>query len=135
VGSGTSANGREAFRWTPSAGMVPLGDLPGGEFASYPNGVSFDGAIVVGWGNSEMGQEAFIWDAENGMRPLKRVLLELGISEVANWTLTTTYTSGDGSVMVGGGTNPNGDPEAWIAFLGAPPGHGGDAASEPAITP
>ena len=30
VGYSTSANGREAFRWTEAEGMVGLGDLPGG---------------------------------------------------------------------------------------------------------
>ena len=32
VGSGTSANGYEAFRWTQATGMVGLGDLSGGGF-------------------------------------------------------------------------------------------------------
>ena len=32
VGTSNSANGPEAFRWTPETGIVGLGDIPGGEF-------------------------------------------------------------------------------------------------------
>ena len=31
VGRGSSVNGTEGFRWTPSSGITGLGDLPGGK--------------------------------------------------------------------------------------------------------
>ena len=34
------ASGLEGFRWTSGGGMVGLGDLPGGGFNSFANGVS-----------------------------------------------------------------------------------------------
>jgi uncharacterized membrane protein len=38
----------EAVTWTGSGGAVGLGELPGGSFQSFANGVSGDGSIVVG---------------------------------------------------------------------------------------
>jgi probable HAF family extracellular repeat protein len=40
VGYGNSDSGFQAFRWTEDAGMVGLGDLPGGPFGSTALGVS-----------------------------------------------------------------------------------------------
>ncbi len=48
VGTGASAFGTEAFRWTADDGMVGLGDLPGGGFFSAASGMSADGSTVVG---------------------------------------------------------------------------------------
>ena len=44
-----------------AAGMVGLGDLPGGDFSSIAQDVSDDGSVVVGIGNSASGEEAFRW--------------------------------------------------------------------------
>ncbi len=122
VGIGTSAasaadGGREAFRWT-SAGMVGLGDLPGGTFRSLANAASADGSVVVGYGTSATTQEAFIWTAANGMRNLRDVLVGLGLN-LTGWTLlSATAITPDGRVIVGGGTNPSGQTEAFLAVLG-----------------
>jgi probable HAF family extracellular repeat protein len=120
VGRGNSASGPEAFRWTQAGGMVGLGDLPGGTFFSEAEGVSGDGAVIVGRGTSAVGTEAFIWDAVNGMRNLRDELINdfsLG-AELAGWTLTHALgVSADGLKLVGFGTNPSGDTEAWIADL------------------
>ena len=55
----------EAFRWTAAAGMVGLGDLPGGDFYSDALDVSADGSTVVGvsisTGDSFTGLQAFRW--------------------------------------------------------------------------
>ncbi|MCA2550875.1 MAG: PEP-CTERM sorting domain-containing protein, partial [Microcystis sp. M53BS1] len=61
VGSGNSANGLEAFRWTQAGGIVGLGDLPGGTFQGSALGVSGDGSVVVGYSYSANGLEAFRW--------------------------------------------------------------------------
>ncbi len=120
---------REAFRWTAETGMIGLGDLPGDFVHSAAVAVSADGSIVVGIGCTEMfdmgcdGPEAFIWDELNGLRNLRDVLVdELGL-DLTGWTLTSvTDMTPDGRTIVGTGTNPNGDPEAWIAILGEPAG-------------
>jgi uncharacterized membrane protein len=98
--------------------MEGLGDLSGGTFHSIAFDVSADGAIVVGFGNTAQGSEAFIWDATNGMRNLKSVLVAAGRQEVERWRLTeATGISADGRIIVGNGTNPNGQTEGWIAEL------------------
>jgi len=51
----------------PSASFQGLGDLPGGSFFSRANGVSADGAAIVGRGWSSTGFEAFLWTEAGGM--------------------------------------------------------------------
>ena len=61
----------EAFKWTPSGGMIGLGDLGGG--ASQANSVSSTGASIVGWSwNNSQTQtsEAFLWTESAGMTGL-----------------------------------------------------------------
>ncbi len=127
VGRSESALGLEAFRWTltdPATGagtMSNLGDLSGGTFGSNAMDVSAEGSVVVGWGTSGIGQEAFIWDAVNGMRNLQDVLVnDFGI-DMTDWTLTAAMAvSDDGLTIVGYGTNPLGNQEAWIATIPEP---------------
>lgn len=118
VGESTSSQGVEAMRWSSSTGMQGLGDLPGGEFQSMAFDVSANGQTVVGFGTTERGAEAFVWTAKDGMRRVLDVLLEQGGSEAQGWLLTeATSISANGHVVVGNGTNPNGQTEGWIAYL------------------
>ncbi len=129
VGQGNSDAGAEAFRWTESAGMVGLGDLPDGDFISTAFADSADGSMVVGQGRSALGNEAFLWDATHGMRSLRDVLVNdfgLGAS-LTGWTLLSANDiSDDGQFIVGTGTNPSGDAEAWLARLDPAPMLPGD---------
>ncbi len=119
VGYGTSASGfEEAFRWTTGSGMVGLGDLAGGAFVSDAHGVSADGSLIVGRGNSESGFEASIWDANNGMRSVEDILSPSVGAALNGWTLTNAKgISADGRTIVGDGTNPAGNSEAWLAYM------------------
>ena len=121
VGSGTSASGVEAFRWTSEGGMVALGDLPGGSFRSCAMGVSADGSVVIGMSESALGSEASIWDSVNGMRSIQDVLVnDLGL-DLTGWTLREAQAiSEDGLTVVGWGYNPSGNTEAWIATIPEP---------------
>jgi probable HAF family extracellular repeat protein len=119
---GTSGNafGIEAFRWTQATGMVGLGDLPGGSFFSIATGVSGNGSVVVGIGNAgnSSSGRAFIWNISQGMRNLQEVLTNDYGLNLTGWTLSeATAISADGLSIVGIGTNPDGDTEAWIARL------------------
>lgn len=85
--------GNQAFRWTSEGGIVPLGDLEGGDFESAAEAVSADGAVVVGWGVSERGNEAFRWTSETGM---------VGLDQLAEASYSAAYgVSADGRVVVG----------------------------------
>jgi probable HAF family extracellular repeat protein len=48
VGTGNFGQGPEAFLWSEEQGILPLGELPGGQVWSEGLGVSDDGRIVVG---------------------------------------------------------------------------------------
>jgi probable HAF family extracellular repeat protein len=118
VGFGSSASGEEALRWTEAEGMVGLGDLPGGVYSSVASALSADGSIVLGHGHSDSGREVFIWDRVRGMRNLHDVLVnDLGL-DLTGWTqLHVADVSASGRVIVGDGTNPSGDIEAWRVVL------------------
>ena len=109
-------SGKEAFRWTAVDGMVGIGDLPGGDFASSANGVSADGSVVVGVGASTNGKEAFVWTRSGGMKSLARLLVGAGIDLTsAGWSRLNIANaiSPDGRYVVGDGTR-NGKTEAFI---------------------
>jgi probable HAF family extracellular repeat protein len=87
-----STNRVEAFRWTADGGMVGLGDLPGGDFRSTAQGVSFDGSVIVGSSSGfTFGGEAYRWTADGGM-------VGLGGGQLGS---SAWATSADGSVVVG----------------------------------
>jgi hypothetical protein len=121
VGWGESESGIEAFHWSASNGMIGLGDLDGGEFYSNAWDISANGSIVVGESITTLGYEAFIWDSTNGMRNIKDLLVsDLGL-DMAGWILTNAKgISADGLTIVGGGINPDGYEEAWIATIPEP---------------
>src|SRR5437868_2653577 len=73
-----------------------LGDLPGGTFNSWANGVSADGSVVVGISESGSGGEAFRWTSGEGMVGLGYLsFLPFGKNSFARGV------SADGSVIVG----------------------------------
>jgi probable HAF family extracellular repeat protein len=112
----------EAFRWSSTNGMMEaLGDLPGGDFNSAAHDVSADGSVVVGSGKTELGFEAFVWDEIHHMRNLREVLANDCGLDMTGWLLTSaTGISADGLTIVGYGTNPIGNTEAWIATIPEP---------------
>ncbi len=120
--------GSEAFRWTAAGGLEPLGFLDESEYgvgrpASWPEGISGDGSIVVGNAtvhseNIFDSQQAFIWDAAHGMRNLRQVLVEVYELDLSGWgTLRAEAISTDGRAIVGFGENPPGSGQAWLAIL------------------
>lgn len=124
VGFGTpdalGIRAREAFRWDATNGMQGLGDLAGGDFRSQAHAISPDGSVVVGQGRSGSGDEAFVWDESHGMRSLPE-LLEAGGVDLSGWQLeAATGVSADGRTIVGYGSNPNGDREAFRAVIPEP---------------
>ena len=105
LGVSESDRGQEAFIWTPSGGMQRLGDSTGDLRA-----MSADGSVIVGGG--------VIWDANNGIRSLFQVIADSGITGFENWSsIGAVGISSDGRTIVGEGTNPQGDQEAWRVVL------------------
>ncbi|MBX3376388.1 MAG: hypothetical protein KF678_05230 [Phycisphaeraceae bacterium] len=124
--SNNSQNGLEGFRWTQATGMVGLGDLPGGSFQSFAFAANADGSVIVGMATIEgapgpfgpgSASRAFIWDAQNGMRDLQATLMAAG-APMTGWNLKEARAvSADGRTIVGTGTGPDGNTQAWIATL------------------
>jgi probable HAF family extracellular repeat protein len=126
-GSTRAGDVEEAFYWTLKEGMRGLGDLRGGSFESRAYGVNGDGSVVVGVGNSEAGDEAVFWN-KGRLYNLRKYLYPKvttidfrgrKFNPLKGWTLTAAYdVSADGKTIVGFGTNPDGEMQAWIANIG-----------------
>ncbi len=111
----------QASRWTRSTGGQLLGSFPGGGRSGWAIGASEDGSRIVGYSDSSNGFRAFIWDEQGGMRDFQNLLLANGVSNLEGWSLTVAYDiTPDGMTIVGGGINPRGRSEAWIATIPEP---------------
>ena len=94
----------EAFRWTAEEGMVGLGDLPGGDFASSARSASLGGAVIVGHSTisavgTQGSTDAFIWTSSGGMRSLRDLLVTDYGLDLTGWTLGgASDVSSDGTV-------------------------------------
>ena len=112
VGTATSDKGTEAFRWTAADGMMPLGDLPDGEFSSSAYAVSGDGKVVVGRAAGPVDPRHFCG------RPNKACshsIRSCATSRAAQWQLTEARDiSDDATVVVGIGINPEKETAAWL---------------------
>ena len=109
------------YRWTAETGME----------AHWRTGdgltVSEDGVLIFGVSKDGI---ARIWDRANGDRDLRSVLIsEFDLAdELQGWTVSLycPSTSLDNRIIVGRGTNPNGEKKPWMAILD-PPLQAGDA--------
>ena len=112
----------EAFRWK-NGPITGLGDLPGGAFDSRANDTNVNGDVVVGYGTTASGTEAFIWSQRyGGLRNLQEFLtIDRNIAVPTGWTLEEAVAvSADGGIVLGTGTNPDGQTEAFLAVIPEP---------------
>ena len=97
------------------ASFQGLGDLPGGDFASYPTGLTADGSTVIGLSDvGEMFSQAFRWTQLEGIDCLRN-------RSGACVDFSAGGISGDGSVVIGtiliGGLGLRWTPSGGIEFL------------------
>jgi uncharacterized membrane protein len=112
-------SGTRAFFWRAAGGMKSPA-IPAGYTQSQAWAVSGDGSVVVCTAWVSNTYDVFTWDRIRGSRILKQTLQQLGVAAVNGWTLDSVGgISTDGTVIVGGGTNPQGQPEAWLARIPA----------------
>ena len=117
------SSGGEAFRWDAVGGLTGLGYLTNST-NSGARAISGNGSIIVGYSQIGSVDEAFVWDVANWMRSVKDVLLDdFGVTSMSSWGETwADGISEDGCTIVGWGTNPDGNTEAWIAVIPEPAG-------------
>jgi hypothetical protein len=124
VGDGEGPSGVEPVRWTEATGMESL--LPDYEVGILENGqaraVTAYGHVIVGPVLERAGaSHGLWWDAERGIQFLDEVFADAYGIRPAGWSrLRATGISGIGRVVVGYGTNPDGQEEAWLATLPEP---------------
>jgi probable HAF family extracellular repeat protein len=113
VGWSQSTEGQQAFRWTPSGGIIGLGDLPAGAFNSFATDVSADGSVVVGTGRAAPTQQAFRWTSTTGM-------VSLGSLDGSDGNSSGEAVSPDGNIIVG--TSQSAGPTNLEAYRWTPTG-------------
>lgn len=99
--------------------LDPANAFPG----DTARGVSADGKVVVGDAEIVNTHDpiAFRWGAEQGMESVQKWLATSGVN-TTGWQLQTARaTSADGGTVVGGGIDPAGLREAYIAVVPARP--------------
>lgn len=120
VGSSGTSNGGAAFRWTEAEGLVALEDVLGAVVGGAALDVSADGSVIVGTTGAGAAAQAFVWTEATGARALAVLLQNAGL-DLSGWQLRTANgISADGRVIVGGGINPNGDYEGFVAVIPEP---------------
>ncbi|MCC6228478.1 MAG: hypothetical protein IT432_04545 [Phycisphaerales bacterium] len=120
TGSGDSAIGTRAFRWTSGGGTQSLGSVSGFDF-SEGYGISGNGQSIVGGCGGASSAIAFLWTPALGMVDLNTYLPTLGV-DLTGWTLNIARgISADGSVIAGDGTF-NGEARSFVVSNVPAPG-------------
>jgi hypothetical protein len=97
-------------------------------------GMTSDGSIVVGNTRNVNQTRPAIWDAIHGPRYLDDILLDQFGQAMSGWSqFRAQGISGDGRSIIGRGVNPDGNTEAWIAYLGPAPTIPGDFNNDGAV--
>ncbi|MBL8762869.1 MAG: hypothetical protein JNM07_01200 [Phycisphaerae bacterium] len=122
VGWGVTTGGSRASRWVDGQ-IQDLGALPNPTGrASAATACNADGRVVVGTSRVGAANTGFAWYHRYGMYDLQARLTALGVHAVAGWALTNiTGVSGDGSVIVGWGRDPQGRSSGFRITLPACP--------------
>ncbi|MBD3383975.1 T9SS type A sorting domain-containing protein [candidate division KSB1 bacterium] len=125
VGILRQASGDQLVKWNAAHQADTLGVLPDkGNYTAQLYKTSKNGDIIVGYYlDSNAKEKAFIWTPAHGLLDLQYAMESIYGFDLNGWTLVAaTNISDDGSTIVGWGTNPAGNTEAWIARLSAQTG-------------
>lgn len=126
VGSAMRGGSMLAVRWT-DAGIESLGSpRPFEDSSLFAQAANEDGSIIVGYGQAGGVLSPFYWTADGGMRALAEVMTSDFGLDLTGWTLTlaldlTTHGDSGRTAIVGVGTNPLGQSEAFLAVLDPSP--------------
>lgn len=98
------ANG-VAFTWQDGVGPTPLDKVPGLTGLHGANGLSDDGSVAVGYGLSGSTVHAVLWTAATGAVRLVDWLAGQGLAVAPSRLRNAIDVSGDGTVIIGNGSN------------------------------
>ena len=110
VGQSRVDGTHHAFLWTAEDGMLDLGMTAGGSF-SRATAISELGVVVgVSGGPGISANRAFVWTSDQGMHDLNDLVDE----SAAGWTLRTAQDINSHGQIVGWGSNPLGEQQAFL---------------------
>jgi probable HAF family extracellular repeat protein len=118
AGTATDAAGTaRAFRWSATAGIVPLASTAAFTGAAAA-GMSADGRRIVGWATSAGADVAILWDDAGRMRVVSELLAADAVAASDGWRLLRARAiSADGRAIVGDGIDRAGVRQAWLVTL------------------
>ncbi|MCW5756736.1 MAG: hypothetical protein KIT54_05815 [Phycisphaeraceae bacterium] len=125
VGWSTDSRGQMAVRWT-AAGIEELGRLASFEgYKLSASAITDDHAMIVGWAERGTDLIAWTWTESTGMQTLHDTLTQAGL-DLAGWrlglALDVSFDPQSGkTAIVGSGTNPMGQSEAFLAIIDPSP--------------
>jgi len=115
VGS-NCAYGHQAWIWSDSAGVSPIGDNGGDDWVAVD--VSDDGQVVVGF---VRGGDASIWENGSGASSLLTYITDHGAVVPPGWRLSSaSLISSDGNTIYGWGLNADNLIEMFKVVLNTP---------------
>ncbi len=120
VGILLQASGDQLVKWNAAHQADTLGVLPDkGNYTAQLYRTSKNGDIIVGYYlDNHAKEKGFIWTKTHGLLDLQYALETVYGLDLNGWSLNAaTDVSDDGSTIVGWGTNPAGNTEAWIARI------------------
>ena len=112
------------YRWTAITGMVPIESANDAFESVSPIAISLDGKIIIGNTVPQPdGDETFIWREGIGMMGLEAYLKSIGLDiRSMGYSLhAVSSMSDDGRFIVGNVINPDGNGEAFLIEIPAPP--------------
>jgi uncharacterized membrane protein len=105
------------FVVTEGEGVARLADLAGGDENSGAYAIDGSGRVIGGFGTDASGQHAVVW-VDRVPQLLTDVIASAGGSVPDGWQLSEVRAmSNNGLTFAGNGTNPAGEPEAFVAVL------------------
>jgi len=105
------------FVVTEGEGVMRLQDLADGDEDSGAYAIDASGRVIGGFGTDGSGRHAIVW-VDRVARLLTDVITSMGGSVPNGWSLREVRAmSDDGLTFAGNGTNPAGEPEAFVAVL------------------
>lgn len=109
IGNCYDDRGQVAYIWSRESGIARLFDGNGVVF-----GISGDAGTAIGEAEH---YGPVVWTKSDGALPLVDLLKSLAIYPDGWRDLQVRAVSGDGSIIGGSGTNPEGQQEGWVARL------------------
>lgn len=108
----------EAICWTATGGIQVIEGIPG-SLRTLISDMSADGNVLLGLSDMGDSNVAWLWTEATGARSLEDIITQQGLADATiGWDLSLVREiTDDGNALIGHGTNPDGNTEAFVIYL------------------